>query len=81
MKLAPLYSPPPTKADHLFLAWGIDPDASRFALADFMAAYGGTTLEQRGSLPQGDVLKPIFNALFYLAHHVDLHNKLKMMAT
>ncbi|KAK3377463.1 hypothetical protein B0H63DRAFT_477248 [Podospora didyma] len=71
----------PPNATRALVAWGVNPVASRFVVAQGILAAVGATLTQLDFTPLGGWVAGAFGQPFYFAHRVDLHEALKTLAT
>ncbi|KAK0741311.1 salicylate hydroxylase [Schizothecium vesticola] len=71
----------PPNASRALLAWGVDPAASKFVMAQNITIAVGATLEQIEHTPLGGWVGHVFGVPFYYAHRVDLHEAIKALAT
>jgi salicylate hydroxylase len=71
----------PPNASRALLAWGVDPAASKFVMAQNITIAVGATLEQVEHTPLGAWVGHVFGVPFYYAHRVDLHEAIKALAT
>ena len=71
----------PPNASRALIAWGVDPVASKFVMAQNITIAVGATLDQIEYTPLGDWVGHVFGVPFYYAHRVDLHEAIKTLAT